>query len=159
MLQSAGTRGTALVGVEGCRGAGRWVLAPATWTRPGFPSALPSVLWLRGAEGPMGGVDPQCPSPHRPGCRGEALASVSGPSAGHVQCGLNSQDSSLPSWPLPVLFLTGAPALTPLPFWVYQTLEEKQKWPPTPKVGKLSPSGIRGAPRFHMKTRSCLSST
>lgn len=72
----------------------------------------------------MGAVDPQRPPPHRPGRRGEALASVSGPSAGHVQCGLNSQDSSVPSWPLPVLFLRGS-RLTLLPFWANWTLKDK----------------------------------
>lgn len=65
---------------------------------------------------------------------------MSGPSAGHLQCGLVSQGSSLPTWPGAVPLVTGAdhhrPPPVPLLFWVNWTRGRGRKCSPHPKVRK-----------------------
>lgn len=141
---------------------------PRGWKVGAGPSSLDQA-WLplcttecpvaQGCGGAHGWGAPPVPPPHRPGRRGEALAGVSGPSAGHVQCGLNSQGSLLPSWPLAILFLRGAPPPTLPPFWVNWIHEDKAEIASHTQNREAVTFGNLGAPTFYMKTRSSLLST
>ena len=73
--------------------AGRWVLAKAAWAGADF-----NTWGLRNAGGPRAGAPSAAPA-----CgadlKGEALASVSAPSAGHLWHGPLSQGRALPPCP------------------------------------------------------------
>lgn len=135
-------RGTSPVGVKGMLLGWKVGAGPGSLDRAQPPLRIAQCSVAQGCRGAHGwGASPATPA-HRPGRRGTALAGVSGPSAGHLQCGLISQGSSLPAWPREVPLVTGAAPPTPLLFWVNWTHGRGRIAPPHPKIRKLSPLGI-----------------